>query len=253
MDLFLKNWNSGNFTETERADIIQGFTSLKLAISTNDSSHLIQLKPVLSQLFLFASQSEFNKNECLELINSFIVENSNVVCSETISHFLEHIWKDIQFSRLSFIIDKINSKQSLTHSNNVEDFHSSLNDNRLTSLYSNKSDKLNIDFEVQLLPFPLEILDPRIVKIPAGKSNELHKHAHETVFVFIKGSGHVKIDDLKIPVKSGDFVFIPRWCMHQSVNESIEEMVFLAVADFGLTGKSFVGNYLKTARLKLPE
>ena len=104
-----------------------------------------------------------------------------------------------------------------------------------------------------MLPFPLEILDPRIVKIPAGKSNELHKHAHETVFVFLKGAGHVKIDDLKIPIKEGDFVFIPRWCMHQSVNESSEQMVFLAIADFGLTGKSFVGNYLKTARLNLPE
>jgi hypothetical protein len=34
------------------------------------------------------------------------------------------------------------------------------------------------------------------------------------------------------------------------VNESDGEMIFLAVADFGLTGKSFTGNYLKTARLK---
>ncbi len=253
MDLFLTHWNSGNFTEDERADIIQGFSSLNLSISTNDSSHLIQLQPVFSQLFLFASQSEANKNECLELANSFIEENSNVVCSETISHLLAHVWKDIQFSRLSSVIDKINSKKSLTHSSNVEDFHSSLNDKRLNSLYSNKSDKLNIDFEVQVLPFPMEIMDPRIVKIPASKSNELHKHAHETVFVFIKGSGYVKIDDLKIPVQPGDYVFIPRWCMHQSVNESAEEMVFLAIADFGLTGKSFVGNYLKTARLKLSE
>jgi oxalate decarboxylase/phosphoglucose isomerase-like protein (cupin superfamily) len=55
---------------------------------------------------------------------------------------------------------------------------------------------------------------------------------------------------VRIPVVPGDFVFIPRWCLHQSVNESESEMVFLAVADFGLTGKSFTGNYLKTARLK---
>ena len=253
MDLFFKNWNSGNFTETERADIIHGFTSLKEAISSNDSTPLIQLQPIFSQLYLYANQSEVNKNECLELASSIITENAHVYCSDSLSNILTHAWKDIQFARLSEIIDKINEKDSLTHSNNQVDFISSLNDNRLTSLYSNKSDKLNIDFEVQLLPFPLEILDPRIVKIPAGKSNELHKHAHETVFVFIKGSGHVKIDDLKIPVQLGDFVFIPRWCMHQSVNESPEEMVFLAVADFGLTGKSFVGNYLKTARLKLPE
>ncbi len=30
-------------------------------------------------------------------------------------------------------------------------------------------------------------------------------------------------------------------------------MVILAVVDFGLTGKIIVGNYLKTARLKLPD
>lgn len=253
MDLFLTHWNSGSFSEHERDGIIEGFTSLNLAISKNDASHLIQLQPVFSQLFLFASHSEINKNECLELANSFIEENSNIICSETICLYLEHLWKDVQYLRLSEIIFKINAKQSLMHSNNVQDFHSSLNDQRLSRLYSNKSDKLNIDFDVQVLPFPLEVLDPRIVKIPAAKSNELHKHAHETVFVFLKGSGYVKIDDLKIPVHPGDFVLIPRWCMHQSVNESSEEMVFLAVADFGLTGKSFVGNYLKTARLKLPE
>ena len=94
------------------------------------------------------------------------------------------------------------------------------------------------------------MLDPRIVRIPPGKNNELHKHAHETVFVFISGTGHVKIDNLEVPVKPGDFVFIPRWCMHQSINTSNSEMIFLAIADFGLTGKSFTGNYLKTARLK---
>lgn len=35
-----------------------------------------------------------------------------------------------------------------------------------------------------------------------------------------------KIDDLKIPVQSGDFVLIPLWSIHQSVNESKEEMMF---------------------------
>ncbi len=48
------------------------------------------------------------------------------------------------------------------------------------------------------------------------------------------------IDDLKIPVQAGDFIFIPLWSMQQSINESPEEpeeMVFLALADFGLKGK----------------
>ena len=58
------------------------------------------------------------------------------------------------------------------------------------------------------------------------------------------------VDDFENDVKIGDFALIPRWCNHQTVNNSNEELVFLAVADFGLTGKSFVGNYMKTARMK---
>jgi mannose-6-phosphate isomerase-like protein (cupin superfamily) len=96
----------------------------------------------------------------------------------------------------------------------------------------------------------MEVLDPRIVTIQPGKANEMHRHAHETVFIFLKGQGKVLVDDFENDVKAGDFALIPRWCNHQTVNNSNEELVFLAVADFGLTGKSFVGNYMKTARMK---
>jgi mannose-6-phosphate isomerase-like protein (cupin superfamily) len=111
-------------------------------------------------------------------------------------------------------------------------------------------DELNIDFAVQILPFPMEVLDPRIVRVKPGKANEMHRHAHETVFIFLEGNGKVIVDQFVNAVAPGDFALIPRWCNHQSVNTGDSDLVFLAVADFGLTGKSFVGNYLKTARLK---
>lgn len=160
------------------------------------------------------------------------------------------LWQAIQYKRISNLSDGINAKLSLTGKGNEPVYHAEIESHNREALYDNQSDKLGIDFGVTRVPFNTEVLDPRIVTIAPGKTNELHKHAHETVFVFYKGSGYVKIDELKFPVKPGDMVFIPRWCMHQSVNESQEEMVFLAVADFGLTGTSFVGNYLKTARLK---
>jgi mannose-6-phosphate isomerase-like protein (cupin superfamily) len=160
------------------------------------------------------------------------------------------LWQALQYKRLKNISDDINSKVSLTGKGEDAIYHAEIESPHRESLYNNQSDKLGIDFGVTRIAFNTEVLDPRIVTIAPGKTNELHKHAHETVFVFFKGSGFVKIDDLKFPVKPGDIVFIPRWCMHQSVNESNEEMVFLAVADFGLTGTSFIGNYLKTARLK---
>jgi quercetin dioxygenase-like cupin family protein len=183
-----------------------------------------------------------------EMLNHDISEIPQYTATE--EQVWDAIWIDLQWNRTGMLNEKINARKSLTHSDSADDFVSNVEDSRLEKIYNNQSDKLNIDFVVQRLPFPLEVLDPRIVTIPPHKTNELHKHAHETVFIFIAGSGHVKVDGMKIPVVPGDFVFIPRWCLHQSVNESNSDMVFLAVADFGITGKSFTGSYLKTARMK---
>jgi oxalate decarboxylase/phosphoglucose isomerase-like protein (cupin superfamily) len=152
--------------------------------------------------------------------------------------------------RVGALLEKINDQKSLNSSSDASELVSSLSDSRLSGLYENKVDELNIDFTVQILPFPLEVLDPRIVRVAPGKANELHRHAHETVFIFLEGEGKVLVDQFENAVKPGDFAFIPRWCNHQSINTGTTDLVFLAVADFGLTGKSFVGNYLKTARMK---
>jgi gentisate 1,2-dioxygenase len=95
-----------------------------------------------------------------------------------------------------------------------------------------------------------EALDTRIVRIPAGKYNESHRHAHETIFYVMAGEGRILIDDHAVEVRAGDVVFVPRWSMHQSQNHGLTEMVILAVTDFGLTGKAYVGDYNKTARMK---
>lgn len=162
----------------------------------------------------------------------------------------QEIFNHICFKRTKQLFVDVNSKISLTPADENQAFVENAFTKFNEELYRNVNDKLNIDFSVNRIPFPLEILDPRVVHVAPKKNNELHKHAHETVFVFFSGKGHVLIDDKKIPVQAGSIVFIPRWSMHQSQNDSEEEMIFLAVADFGFTGKAFVGNYLKTARLK---
>jgi len=205
-----------------------------------------------SVLFLFAQESVSAQKLVQNLCDFLTGESETEPDQPELFPILDGLWADLQDRRIGILLERINAKTSLSHSANPVAFVSRLDDQRLEGLYENKMEGQNIDFFVQKLPFPLEVLDPRIVRIPPGKTNELHRHAHETVFVYLKGSGHAKVDDVKIPVKQGDFVFIPRWCRHQSVNEGSEEMVFLAVADFGLTGKSFFGNYLKTARLKTP-
>lgn len=239
---------NGWFEEQELDVIREGFDSVKDALHNSSTESLLG-KPSFASLLYVTCIANPDSFEHLSQMLLTEISTLPEFSSAEIAVW-EAIWMDLQWRRTGMLNEKINARKTLTHSSDASDFSSSVNDSRLNGIYENHSDKLNIDFAVQRLPFPLEVLDPRIVRIPPGKTNELHKHAHETVFIFMQGSGHVKVDQMRIPVVPGDFVFIPRWCLHQSVNESDGEMIFLAVADFGLTGKSFTGNYLKTARLK---
>ncbi|MDB4966186.1 MAG: hypothetical protein JWN44_1875 [Myxococcales bacterium] len=115
-------------------------------------------------------------------------------------------------------------------------------------LYDNEIERLGIRFSVERLPVDGEVLDPRVVRIPPGKRNERHRHAHETVFYVISGSGVVDVGDEHLPVRAGDLAFVPRWCLHQAHAGSDEPLVILAVTDYGLTRRAYVGDYEKTAR-----
>jgi mannose-6-phosphate isomerase-like protein (cupin superfamily) len=119
-----------------------------------------------------------------------------------------------------------------------------------SSLYHNKNDKLNIDFCVDKLNFfDAQVIDPRIVTISPSSNNELHKHAHESIFYIIKGSGIIVIGKDSLPVNTGDIAFVPRWIFHQSKNVSkTEDLVILAITDFGLTS-AVLGDYDKRTRL----
>lgn len=121
---------------------------------------------------------------------------------------------------------------------------------RAEVLYRNTVEAMNIDFTVERAPFPAEVIDARVVRIQPGRCNERHKHAHETVFQFLAGTGRVMVDDRWIEVRAGDCVFVPRWAVHQSQNLGTEPMVILALTDFHLTGKVFLGDYEATARMK---
>jgi mannose-6-phosphate isomerase-like protein (cupin superfamily)/pyrroloquinoline quinone (PQQ) biosynthesis protein C len=115
-------------------------------------------------------------------------------------------------------------------------------------LYRRRVPQFGIDFTVDSIAFAAEVLDPRTVRIKPSSNNEHHKHAHEAVFVFLEGRGEVRVNGTAMPVKAGEIVFVPRWAMHQTFNTGESDLVFVAVTDCGLTGKLFVGNYLRTAR-----
>jgi len=117
-------------------------------------------------------------------------------------------------------------------------------------MYVNRNERLNIDFKVERLSFPhLQTMDPRVLHIAPGKNNELHRHAHESLFVVLRGEGEVRVGEQWSPLRAGSVAFVPRWIFHQTRNTSPhEELVLLAVTDFGFTS-ALLGDYDKRTRL----
>jgi pyrroloquinoline quinone (PQQ) biosynthesis protein C/quercetin dioxygenase-like cupin family protein len=169
-------------------------------------------------------------------------------CSRALDHaltlradFFASIFDALQIRRLSPILARMQGPRSLAQG--MPDsalFHRP--GGATSALYANKVDKLNVDFTVERLPFSAEVLDPRTVRIPPGKFNEKHKHAHETLIHILAGTGQVLVDDRVLPVQPGDTVLVPRWALHQTQNLGTTEMQFLAVTDFNLTSRAYLGN-----------
>jgi pyrroloquinoline quinone (PQQ) biosynthesis protein C/mannose-6-phosphate isomerase-like protein (cupin superfamily) len=163
--------------------------------------------------------------------------------------FFDNLYEAIRQRRVQGLLDRIQSRQPLALECPDPACFIHVGGQVGMPLYTNTNARLNIDFSVDRVPFSPEVLDPRIVRIPAGKYNEKHRHAHETVFYIIEGSGRVLINETPIDVAPGDIVFVPRWAMHQSQNLGNTDMTILAVTDYGLTGTAYIGSYLKTARM----
>ncbi len=248
--LFIKTVKANRIAPEEHESIGISLDALEHSIKNKLVPNALELLPSVNSLYVYSLGSEDQTKEVLGFINWYRNPEDDYNGSERLNKIVSGFFGELQLGRIGEMLDRISLQRSLTNVNDAGELVSRLNDNALKGLYSNKVDALNIDFSVSLLPFDLEVLDPRIVTVQPGKANEMHRHAHETVFIFLKGKGKVLVDDYENEVNPGDFAFIPRWCNHQSVNTGTEELVFLAVADFGLTGKSFVGNYMKTARMK---
>jgi len=52
----------------------------------------------------------------------------------------------------------------------------------------------------------------------------------------------VLVDERTLAVRAGDTVLVPRWALHQTQNTGTTEMRFLAVTDFGLTERAYLGD-----------
>jgi quercetin dioxygenase-like cupin family protein/pyrroloquinoline quinone (PQQ) biosynthesis protein C len=160
--------------------------------------------------------------------------------------FFNNIFDALQQRRLRGVVERIQARKALAMP--ADELASRPCMMGGTSVYANEIPRLDIKFSVERLPFSAEVLDPRVVRIPPKKNNERHRHAHETLFYVIQGTGRVVVGDVVREVGPGDVAFVPRWVIHQTQNTGDTEMVVLAVTDFGLTGRAFLGDYESTAR-----
>ena len=147
------------------------------------------------------------------------------------------------------IIHNIESRKSLDNGNQISEYRVDLINNH-RQIYKNYNEKLGIDFSVDVLDFPaIQAFDARVVRIAPGCNNELHKHAHESLFYVINGEAKIHVGDAVMSLKPNELAFVPRWVFHQSKNMSeTDELIILAITDFGLT-KAILGDYDKRTRL----
>jgi len=145
------------------------------------------------------------------------------------------LYHDITSAKLNPLVDNIVKKTAYRSAEEVPGYISTLKPGQGNNLYSNKDSNQNIDFNVSRFNIGCEVMDPRLVEIPAGSRNERHKHAHESMFYVLAGTGRVHQGEQSIEVKAGDLVYVPRWVEHYSENTGEETLSILAITDFGLT------------------
>ena len=180
------------------------------------------------------------------------VERATAGLQEALSarlDFFESVYDQLQRRDLEALVERVTARKSLLPTGADLAAYRHAADTPGAALYQNHNQRLNIDFTVERVSCPgAQALDPRIVRIPAGRNNERHRHAHESLFHIISGSGEVHIGDRSVPVQAGDLAFVPRWEVHQTRNTGATELVILAITDFGLTS-AILGNYDRTTRL----
>jgi hypothetical protein len=184
--LFIKTVKAKRISPEEQEIIGVSLELISNALQNNSIPNANSIIGTAGILYIYALGSEKQKNEVLEFINWFKNPESENNFSDDLLSIVSKFFGDLQLERVGDILERINNQKSLTIAEKSEDLVSSLTDTALQNLYQNKVDALNIDFTVAVLPFPMEVLDPRIVTVQPGKANEMHRHAHETVFIFLK-------------------------------------------------------------------
>lgn len=179
------------------------------------------------------------------------------ICHRSMDHalslrqrFFEQLYEGVRAKRVQRLMERIQRGESLASpAPGPVDVRFRVGAPGLP-LYANAEAARGIEFSVERAPFACEVLDPRVLRVVAGKSTERHRHPHESLLYVISGRGRVHVDQTSVEVEPGDLVFVPRWAIHQSHSTGDTELTILALTDFGLTDRAYVGNQLRGTRLK---
>lgn len=205
------------------------------------------------QLDFFALHVECDDGhaETIEQIMLSYADDPNwfEVCKRAMNHalelraeFFERMMSELHRRRLDGTVARINAGVSLCPlAAQPADVRHRASDAG-PPLYTNRVDSAGIDFAVTRIPLRAEVLDPRRVVIPPGKRNERHRHAHETFLYVLDGTGTVEIDAQTVTVAAGDSVLVPRWALHQTTNTGDTPLHLLAITDYQLTKRAYVGD-----------
>lgn len=217
--------------------------SALVRVSVRISEHLLT---VVHRATERGSDGDLRKIEPARLEVSSAEEDENHPAMEKLLKlyfaFMADLHVGLRFHRMQGAADRIQSRTSLeTTAEPPQALYPGIGE----IMCVESDDARNIQFSVERYPCTAEVLDPRVVRIPAGKYNNRHKHAHETLFYFISGTGEILVGETWVKVQPGDAVFSPRWAIHQTHNTGPEELVLLAITDYYLTSQVYVGKYDK--------
>src|SRR5262249_45405386 len=123
--------------------------------------------------------------------------------------FFEDLTRSLQLRRVQDKLERVQNHASLAPAELEEKAILHHVDDDRDALYENRDERLCVDFNVAKIPFDAEVLDPRIVRIAPHRRNERHRHAHETFYYIMQGSGRIAVDGAVVAVGPGDMAFVP--------------------------------------------
>ena len=159
---------------------------------------------------------------------NFLKENDdfNLVCTLFKSEHINFLPIVDKFFKLVNVITKKQFHSLLLHDlswNSSKDF-SSLNEN-------------DVDYDVQNRPWGFykstllcDFVQSKIITVFPNEQLSLQEHKkREEHWVIVKGSGKVVLGESILDLYPGKYIYIPKGCKHQIINDSEENIVFSEV------------------------